>query len=345
MDMALKLADVAGFDKRKAELKKRGKLRGLGMSNTIERAAAASFEGAEIRFDRGGTVSIFSGSINQGQGHETTFKQVVADKLGVHPNDIEYIQGDTDKVFFGEGTGGSRSATMSGAAFHNAGEKVITKAKAIAAHNMKVDAADVNFNEGIFSSTKSNQTMTIKDVALAAFNPAKIPNDMEAGLYATAVYKADVENFPNGVHVCEIEVDPDTGKSEIVRYNVVDDVGTVMNPLLLKGQIVGGVAMGVGQILKEDIHFDSEGQLTTGSFMDYAMPRAHDFPMIEVKANPVPTKTNPLGVKGAGEAGCVGAMPAVANALVDALAEFGVKHIAMPATPEVVWRAIGNGKG
>ena len=306
MDMALKMADVAGFPKRKAESKKRGKLRGLGMSNTIERAAAASFEGAEIRFDRGGTVSIFSGSINQGQGHETTFKQVVADKLGVHPNDIQYIQGDTDKVFFGEGTGGSRSATMSGAAFHNAGEKVITKAKAIAAHNMKVDAADVNFNEGIFSSTKSNQTMTIKDVALAAFNPAKIPNDMEAGLYATAVYKADVENFPNGVHVCEIEVDPDTGKSEIVRYNVVDDVGTVMNPLLLKGQIVGGVAMGVGQILKEDIHFDSEGQLTTGSFMDYAMPRAHDFPMIEVKANPVPTKTNPLGVKGAGEAGCVG---------------------------------------
>ncbi|HYJ44351.1 MAG TPA: xanthine dehydrogenase family protein molybdopterin-binding subunit [Xanthobacteraceae bacterium] len=345
MDMALKMADVAGFAKRRAESKKRGKLRGLGMSNTIERAAAPSFEGAEIRFDRGGTVSIFSGSINQGQGHETTFKQVVADKLGIHPNDIEYIQGDTDKVFFGEGTGGSRSATMSGAAFHNAGEKVIVKAKAIAAHNMKVDAADVNFNEGIFSSTKSNQTMTIKDVALASFNPAKIPNDMEAGLYATAVYKADVENFPNGVHVCEIEVDPDTGKSEIVRYNVVDDVGTVMNPLLLKGQIVGGVAMGVGQILKENIHFDSEGQLTTGSFMDYAMPRAHDFPAIEVKANPVPTKTNPLGVKGAGEAGCVGAMPAVANALVDALAEFGVKHIAMPATPEVVWRAIGNGKG
>ncbi len=345
MDMALKLADVAGFAKRKAESKKRGKLRGLGMSNTIERAAAPSFEGAEIRFDRGGTVSIFSGSINQGQGHETTFKQVVADKLGIHPNDIEYIQGDTDKVFFGEGTGGSRSATMSGTAFHNAGEKVITKAKAIAAFNMKVDAADVNFDEGIFSSTKSNQTMTIKDVALASLNPAKIPNDMEAGLYATAVYKADVENFPNGVHVCEIEVDPDTGKSEIVRYSVVDDVGTVMNPLLLKGQIVGGVAMGVGQILKEDIHFDSEGQLTTGSFMDYAMPRAHDFCPIEVKANPVPTKTNPLGVKGAGEAGCVGAMPAVANALVDALAEFGVQHIAMPATPEVVWRAIGNGKG
>ena len=345
MDLALKLADVPGFARRKAESKRRGKLRGLGMSNTIERAAAAGLEGAEIRFGRNGTVSIFSGSINQGQGHETTFKQVVADRLGIHPNDIEYIQGDTDKVFFGEGTGGSRSATMSGSAFHNAAEKVIAKAKAIAAHNLKVDVADVTFNEGIFSSTKTNQTVTIKDVAQDAVNPAKLPKDMEAGLFATAVYKADVENFPNGVHVCEVEVDPETGKTEVVKYSVVDDVGTVINPLLLKGQIVGGVAMGVGQILKEDIHFDQGGQLVTGSFMDYAMPRAHDFPSVDVKANPVPTKTNPLGTKGAGEAGCVGAMPAVANALVDALSEFGVKTIAMPATPEVVWRAMQNGKG
>jgi aerobic carbon-monoxide dehydrogenase large subunit len=345
MDMALQLADVAGFSKRRAESKKRGRLRGLGMSNTIERAAAPSFEGAEIRFDRGGTVSIFSGSINQGQGHETTFKQVVADQLGMHPNDIEYIQGDTDKVFLGEGTGGSRSATMSGAAFHNAGVKIIEKAKAIAAHNLKVDAADVNFHEGLFSSAKTNQTMTIKDVAQSSFNPAKLPKGMEVGLNSTATFVSEVENFPNGVHICEIEVDPETGKTEIVRYSVVDDVGTVMNPLLLKGQIVGGVAMGVGQILKEDINFDSAGQLTTGSFMDYAMPRAHDFCSIDVKANPVPTKTNPLGVKGAGEAGCVGAMPAVANALVDALSEYGVKHIEMPARPEVVWRAIANGKG
>ena len=345
MDLALKLADVSGFAKRKAESKKRGKLRGLGMSNTIERAAAAGLEGAEIRFGRNGTVSIFSGSINQGQGHETTFKQVVADKLGIHPNDIEYIQGDTDKVFFGEGTGGSRSATMSGSAFHNAAEKVITKAKQIAAHNLKVDVAEVTFNEGIFSSTKTNQTVTIKDLAQDASNPAKLPKNMEAGLFATAVYQADVENFPNGVHVCDVEVDPETGKTEVVKYSVVDDVGTVINPLLLKGQIVGGVAMGLGQILKEDIHFDDGGQLVTGSFMDYAMPRAHDFPSVEVKANPVPTKTNPLGTKGAGEAGCVGAMPAVANALVDALSEFGVTHIAMPATPEVVWRAMQNGKG
>jgi len=344
MDIALELADVSGFAQRRAESKKRGKLRGLGMSNTIERAAAPSYEGAEIRFDRTGTATIFSGSINQGQGHETVFKQVVADRLGLHPNDIEYIQGDTDKVFFGEGTGGSRSATMSGSAFHFAAEKVVAKAKAIAAHNLKVDAADINFNEGIFSSTKTNQTMTIKDVAKAATNPAKLPKDMEVGLVANAVYTAEVENFPNGVHVCEVEIDPETGHVDIVRYSVVDDVGTVMNPLLLKGQIVGGVVQGAGQILKENIHFDSDGQLVTGSFMDYAMPRAHDVCFVDVKTNPVPTKTNPLGVKGAGEAGCVGAMPAVANAVVNALSEFGVRHIEMPATPEVVWRKIHKGK-
>ncbi|MBN8935985.1 MAG: molybdopterin-dependent oxidoreductase, partial [Rhizobiales bacterium] len=343
MDLALKLADVAGFAKRRAESKKSGKLRGLGMSNTIERAAAPSYEGAEIRFDRTGTATIFSGSITQGQGHETVLKQVVADRLGLHPNDIEYIQGDTDKVFFGEGTGGSRSATMSGSAFHFAAEKVIAKATAIAAHNLQVDPADVNFAEGIFSNAKTNRTMTMKDVARAASNPAKLPKDMEVGLVANAVYTAEVENFPNGVHVCEVEIDPETGHVDIVRYSVVDDVGTVMNPLLLKGQIVGGVVQGAGQILKENIHFDSEGQLVTGSFMDYAMPRAHDFCPIEVRANPVPTKTNPLGVKGAGEAGCVGAMPAVANAVVNALSDFGVRHIEMPATPEVVWRAMGNG--
>lgn len=344
MDLAIKLADVAGYSKRKAESKRNGKLRGIGMSNTIERAAAPSFEGAEIRFDRGGTVSIFSGSINQGQGHHTTFAQIVADKLGIHPDDIEYIQGDTDKVFFGEGTGGSRSATMSGSAFHIAAEKVIDKAKKIAAHNLKVDVNDVKFEEGIFSSAKTNQTITIKEVAENALNPAKLPNDMEAGLYAHAIYKADVENFPNGVHFCEVEIDPETGKSEIVKYSVVDDVGTVINPLLLKGQIVGGVAMGVGQILKEDINFDADGQLVTGSFMDYAMPRAHDMCSVEVKANPVPTKTNPIGAKGAGEAGCVGAMPAVANALVDALSAYGIQHIEMPATAERVWRIINNGK-
>ena len=343
MDLALELADIKGFKQRKAEARKRGKLRGIGMSNTIERAAAGGTEGAEVRFDRGGTATLFSGSMTAGQGHETVFKQLVCDRLGLNPDEVRYVQGDTDEVFYGEGTGGSRTSTMSSAAFTMATDKVIAKAKAIAAHALKVDAADVNFADGVFSSPKTNRTMTIKEVAIDAANPAKIPAAMEPGLAATAVYKAGLQNFPNGCHVCELEIDKETGVVEIVRYSVVDDVGTVLNPMLLHGQIHGGVAQGAGQVLMEDIHFDASGQLVTASFMDYAMPHAHNLSDIEVESNPVPTKTNPLGTKGAGEAGNVGALSAVANAVVDALAEFGVKHIEMPATPERVWRAMRGG--
>ena len=345
MDMALKLADVAGFEKRRAEARKHGKLVGLGLSNTIERAAAGGFEGAEIRFDKSGTVTLFSGSVTQGQGHETIYKQIVCDRLGINPDQVHYIQGDTDQVFLGEGTGGSRSATVGGSACHVAADKIITKAKQIAAHLLQVDIADVKFEEGLLSSTKTNRTLTIQEVAKDAIDPTKMPKDMELGLIATATYTAQVQNFPNGCHICEVEIDPDTGTTEITRYSVVDDVGIVINPLLLKGQIVGGVAQGVGQILMEDIHFDGDGQLVTGSFMDYAMPRADDFSPVEVKSNPVPTRTNPLGVKGAGEAGCVGAMPAVANAIVDALSHLGIRHIEMPATPERVWRTIRQANG
>jgi aerobic carbon-monoxide dehydrogenase large subunit len=340
MDLALELADAKGFKKRREESRKRNKLRGFGISNTIERAAAASTEGAEVRFDRSGTATLFSGSVTAGQGHETVFKQLVCDRLGLHPDEVRYVQGDTDEVFYGEGTGGSRTSTMSSAAFLMATDKVIEKAKAIVAHALKVEATDVNFADGVFSSPKSNRTMTIKEVAVDSTNPAKIPDAMEPGLFATAVYKAPVANYPNGCHICELEIDKDTGVVQIVRYSVIDDVGTVLNPRLLHGQIHGGVAQGVGQVLMEDIHFDTSGQLVTASFMDYAMPHAHDFCAMKVESNPVPTKTNPLGTKGAGEAGNVGALPAVANALVDALKEFGIKHIEMPATPERVWRAM-----
>ena len=340
MDLALALADRAGFKQRKAEARKHGKLLGFGISNTIERAGAPSLEGAEVRFDRDGSVTMFSGSNSQGQGHETAFKQIVCDRLGLDPNDVQYIQGDTDEVFFGEGTGGSRSATLAGSAFHMATEKIVSKARAIAAHMLKVDDADLKFDDGVFSTGKTNRTLTVKELAAAALEPANLPNGLEPGLIATAVYRAPVNNYPNGCHVCEVEIDRDTGKVDITRYSVVDDFGTMLNPLILHGQVHGGVAQGAGQALMEDIQFDSEGQLVTGSFMDYAMPHAHDLCDIEVEANPVPTKTNPLGVKGAGEAGCVGALSAVANAVVDALSEFGVKHIEMPATPERVWRAM-----
>jgi carbon-monoxide dehydrogenase large subunit len=246
-------------------------------------------------------------------------------------------------VFFGEGTGGSRSATLAGSAFHMATEKIVTKARTIAAHMLKVDEPDLQFEEGVFSTNKTNRTLTIKELAVASLEPANLADGMEPGLSATAIYSAPLANYPNGCHVCEVEIDRDTGKVDILRYSVVDDVGTVMNDKLLHGQIQGGIAQGAGQALMEDIHFDAAGQLVTASFMDYAMPRAHDFCAMEVDSNPVPTRTNPLGVKGAGEAGCVGALPAVINALVDALAEFGVKHIEMPATPERIWRAI-NGR-
>jgi carbon-monoxide dehydrogenase large subunit len=343
MRLALEMADYAGFEARRKEARSRGKLRGIGISNTIERAAGPGIEGAEIRFDRSGTVTVLCGSVSQGQGHETTFKQLVCDRLGVDPDEVHYIAGDTDAVFFGEGTGGSRSATLGGAALNAAAAKIIDKAKRIAAHVLEVD--DVDFEAGVFRSRKTNRSLTMREVAAAAINPKRLPPDMEPGLIASAVYRNDATNFPNGSHVCELEIDEETGEVEIVRYSVVDDVGTVLNPLLLKGQIHGGVAQGVGQILMEDIRFDPEsGQLLTGSFMDYAMPRAGHFSHMDVKSNPVPTKTNPLGVKGAGEAGSVGAMPAVANALVDALSVCGVRHIDMPATPERIWRAIAAAK-
>jgi aerobic carbon-monoxide dehydrogenase large subunit len=340
MDLALELADRNGLKARKAEARKRGKLVGFGLSNTIERAGAPSTEGAEVRFDRSGSVILFSGSNSQGQGHETVFKQLVCDRLGLDPNEAQYIQGDTDQVFYGEGTGGSRSATLAGSAFHMATEKVVTKARAIAAHMLKVDASDLKFDEGVFSTSKTNRTLSIREIAVAAHDRPNLPKDMEPGLFATAVYQAPVNNYPNGCHTCELEIDQETGKVDITRYSVVDDFGTVLNPLLLHGQVHGGIAQGAGQALMEDIHFDSAGQLVTASFMDYAMPHAHDLCDMEVESNPVPTKTNPLGVKGAGEAGCVGALPAVTNAIVDALSEFGVTHIEMPATPERVWRAM-----
>jgi aerobic carbon-monoxide dehydrogenase large subunit len=345
MNMALELADVAGFEHRRAQARTRGKLRGIGLSNTIERAAAGGFEGAEIRFDKSGAATLLSGSVTHGQGHETIYKQIMCDRLGLDPGEVHYIQGDTDQVFVGEGTGGSRSATIGGSAVAEAAERIATKGKHIAAHLLKLDPAEISFADGVFSSPKTNRTLTIKEVAKEAMEPTNLPKGIDVGLIATATYTAPVQNFPNGCHICELEVDAETGAVEIVRYSVVDDVGTVINPLLLKGQIVGGVAQGVGQILMEDIRFDAEGQNLTASFMDYAMPRATDISAVDVKSNPVPTRTNPLGVKGAGEAGCVGAMPAVANALVDALSHLGVRHIEMPATPERLWRAIKDADG
>jgi carbon-monoxide dehydrogenase large subunit len=341
LDKALELADGHGFEERRAEARRHGKLRGLGIANTIERAAAGGFEAAEIRFDRSGTVTLVSGSITQGQGHETVYKQLLCDRLGLHPDQVHYVQGDTEKVAIGEGTGGSRSASLGGSAVHLATERIVTKAAAIAGRVLGADAAEVRFEDGLFSAPRSNRTLTIGEIAKESLNPENLPEGMDLGLIAGATFACKEQNFPNGCHVCELEIDEETGAVEILRYSVVDDVGTVMNPLLLEGQIRGGIAQGVGQVLMEDIRFDpTSGQLLTGSFMDYAMPRADTLSAIDCEDHPVPTQTNPLGVKGAGEAGNVGALPAVANALVNALASLGIRDVAMPATPEHLWRAI-----
>lgn len=341
MDLALEMAKYDGFAQRRAKAAARGRLRGIGISNTIERAAAPGFEAGEVRFDRTGTVTVLSGATNHGQGHETVFKQLVCDRLGLEFDEVHYGQGDTDLVPFGQGTGGSRSATIGGSALLMASDKIIDKGKKIAAHLLEAPVEDIEFSEGMFLIAGTDSKVTIKEVAVAATQPARLPAGMEPGLIAQAVYNATEMNYPNGCHVVEVEIDPETGAVEVIAYNVVDDVGTVMNPLLLKGQIQGGIGQGLGQALMEDQRYDPDtGQNITSSFMDYSLPRADNFSMIDVKSNGVPTATNPLGVKGAGEAGTVGALPAVTNAVIDALSGFGVDHIEMPATSERIWRAM-----
>ncbi|HET9149978.1 MAG TPA: xanthine dehydrogenase family protein molybdopterin-binding subunit [Alphaproteobacteria bacterium] len=345
MTEALDLADYDGFERRRAESRTRGKLRGIGISNTIEKAGSPGLEGAEVRFDRSGTVSILAGSVTTGQGHETVFKQIVADRFGLRPDEITYVFGDTDKVPFGHGSGGSRTSSMGGSAVYTATERVVEKATKIAAHLFGVAPDAVKLKDGVFSTPSKNETFTIKDIAKESLKPKSLPDGMEPGLMASVVYASKAGNYPNGCHICEVEIDEDTGRVQLVGYKVVDDVGTVMNPLLLEGQVRGGIAQGMGQILMEDLRYDPDsGQLLTGSLMDYAMPHATDMCRVEVRCHPVPTKTNPLGVKGVGEAGTVGSLPAVANAVIDALSVYGIRHIDMPATPERVWRAIQQAK-
>jgi aerobic carbon-monoxide dehydrogenase large subunit len=341
MEAALKLADVGGFAARRAASRERGRLRGLGVANAIERAAGPQPEFAEIRFSPSGTVTIFMGTKNQGQGHETTFKQILHERLGLDPADVRYIDGDTDRVAFGMGSMGSRSTVIGGTALWMAADKIIAKGRRVAAKMLEAADADITFANGAFSVVGTDRALPLKDVARAAFQPASLPKGVEPGFFETAMFSPPSDTWPNGCHVCEVEIDPETGAVAIVGYVIADDVGTVINPLTLKGQIHGGVAQGVGQALMEEIVYDADsGQLLTGSFMDYAMPRADTLPDIAVESHPVPTKLNPLGAKGAGEAGTVGALPVVMNAVLDALAPLGVRDLDMPATPHRVWRAI-----
>src|SRR5882724_4335800 len=348
LDMALKLADMAGYGARVADSRKRGKLRGLGIVNAIEQAAGtAQPEYAEIRFNPSGTAALLMGTKAQGQGHETMFKQILNERLGIDPKDVQYIDGDTDRVAFGMGTNGSRSTVLGGSALFMAAGKVIEKGKRLAGHMLEAGEQDIEFADGTFTVAGTDKSLSLKQVAMAAFSPTRWPKNggFEGGLYENATYLGEKDTYPNGCHICELEIDPETGDVTVDRYAVVDDVGTVMNPTGLKGQIHGGVAQGIGQILCEQVVWDREsGQLLTASFLDYAMPHAMMIPNMEVKSNPVPTKFNPLGAKSAGEAGTVGAMPVVMNAIMDALAPLGVSDLEMPATSQNVWRAIQQAK-
>jgi aerobic carbon-monoxide dehydrogenase large subunit len=342
MNLALQISDYRGFATRKKSASERGLLRGIGIANAIEQAAGTvQPEYAEIRFNPSGSATILLGTKSQGQGHETMYKQILHERLGIDPAEVQFVEGDTERVAFGMGTNGSRSTVLGGSALWIAGGKVIEKGAKIAAHLLEGSVDDVEFNSGYFALKGTNKKVSLKEVAVAAFLPPKLPAGFESGLYENTTYVPKNETFPNGCHICEVEIDPDTGKVDLVSYVVVDDVGTVINPLTLKGQIHGGVAQGAGQILMEHVVYDREsGQMLTGSFMDYAMPRADSLCEITVKSNGVPTKNNPLGAKGAGEAGTVGAMPAVMNAILNALAPLGVRELDMPATSARVWHAI-----
>src|SRR5712691_5607082 len=345
MDDALKLADVAGFAARREAARRRGALRGLAVVNAIERAAGPQPEFAEIRFAPSGSATVLMGTKNQGQGHETTFKQILNERLGLDPAEVRYIDGDTDRVAFGMGTMGSRSTVVGGTALWMAADKVIAKGMKIAARLLEAAEADIVFADGRFRVAGTDRAVALKEVARAAFLPAQLPPGLEPGLYETGTFAPKQATWPNGCHVCEVEVDPDTGAVALDRYVIADDVGTVINPVTLKGQIHGGVAQGVGQALMEQVVYEpGSGQLLTASFMEYAMPRADTFCDMVIESHPVPTALNPLGAKGAGEAGTVGALPAVINAVMDALAPLGVRELDMPASSDRVWRAIQDAK-
>ena len=348
MDLALAASDWAGFPARKAETEARGRLRGIAIVNAIEIAGGPPKtpmdEGAELRFDAGGNLAMVLGSHNHGQGHETVFRQIANSLLGVDPSRTRVLFGDTDVVFHGRGTFGSRTMSAGGTAVALAATKIIERGKHLAGLFLEADAADIEFDSGSFRVAGTDRAVRIEDIAKLSYTPGKFPPGTEIGLAAQAMVAPQDATFPNGVHVCEVEVDPETGETAVVRYSVVDDCGVMINPMLVKGQVHGGIAQGLSQVLFERVEYDpGSGQIITGSFTDYAMPRADDMPPILVDTNPVPTPVNALGAKGAGEAGTVGALPAVMNAIIDALKPYGVRHIDMPATGEAVWRAIRGG--
>ncbi|KWV49633.1 carbon monoxide dehydrogenase [Bradyrhizobium macuxiense] len=340
---ALEISDYENFAKRKKESKKSGKLRGIAVGSYLEVTAPPSGELGKITFEPDGSVRLTTGTLDYGQGHATPFAQVLSDQLGVPFEKITLEQGDSDRVRFGNGTGGSRSITATGQAIVEASALVVEKGKKAAAHMLEASEADIEFGNGRFTIAGTDRSIGIMELA-ERMRDNKMPEGTPDTLDVDHATKETISTFPNGCHVAEVEIDPDTGVTQIVRYFAVNDFGTVVNPMIVAGQLHGGVAQGIGQAMMEEVNYDGSGQPITGSFMDYALPRAGDIPSMQVDNHPSPAKTNPLGTKGCGEAGCAGSLVCIVNAVVDALSDYGIKHINMPITSEKVWRAIQDAK-
>jgi aerobic carbon-monoxide dehydrogenase large subunit len=342
LEDCLALANHERAAERREAAKRRGKLLGIGVATTVAASGGRDYEHAEIRFDPAGGVVLMTGSMDHGQGHGTTFKQILSEKLGLDADLIRYRYGDSDLVTMGIGTFGSRSAQLAGSAIAVAADRLIDKGRKIAAHMMEAAVPDVAFADGRFRISGTDRSVGIAAVAMESFHSARLPGDVETGFTERANFgPADPATFPSGAHLCEVEIDAETGEVALTRYAAVDDVGRVLNPLLCEGQIHGGIVQGVGQALMEDLVYDpATGQLVSGSFQDYCMPRADQFCCFDVGNNPTLTKKNPLGVKGVGEAGTIAAIPAVMNAVNDALARIGAPYVEPPATPEKLWRAV-----
>jgi carbon-monoxide dehydrogenase large subunit len=338
---ALELADAKGFAKRKRDSRRRGKLRGFGIGAFLEVTAPPSKELADIKFNADGTVTLATGTLDFGMGHLTPFAQVLGERLGIPIDKISLLQGDSDRLVAGGGSGGSKSIMHTGTAIVEAAAKIIEKGKELAAFALEASPADINFERGRFVIVGTDRAISILELAQKLHDGLKPPADAPQTLDLAHVSNGPgASTYPNGCHIAEVEVDPDTGMVEVVSYVSVNDFGTVINPLIVAGQLHGGVVQGMGQALMELAVYDKDGQLLTGSYMDYAMPRAADVPLVGVADHPAPAKTNPLGVKGCGEAGCAGGLASVMNAVIDALGERGIRHLDMPLTPFRIWQAL-----
>ena len=345
LKQALEAADYSGFNRRRRESKKRGLLRGLGIGCYLEVTAAPGKELGAIHFEADGTVTIVTGTLDFGMGHATTYAQILTDLLGIPFDRICMVEGDSDRMAFGGGSGGSRSVMFVGTALSESAAIVVERGKQIASHVLEASVNDIEFENGRFVIAGTDRSIGLIELAARLRAGLKLPDGMPTSLDVDHVVKDPVPSaFPNGCHIAEVEVDPQTGGARVVRYTAVNDLGTMVNPLLVEGQVQGGVVQGLGQVLMEKAVYDADGQLVTGSFMDYAMPHAHDAPMINVLNHPVPTRSNPLGAKGCGEAGTSGGLPSIANAVIDALSEYGIRHLEMPMTPARIWQAIEDAK-